>query len=294
MLTRSTCPLTAAALALAVPGAALAAPAPQVEPEILVTNLPGLPTSEVPGFPGVEFTFEDDAGLLEVKGSPSGHWIAGAEIPDPSSPGDNFDVLLVDGTVVLVDGQVAPWDPAGNVVRDIDATSYDVNNNGDFAFSARLDTGSVRQQVVRSVGGQFSVAAEPGSDVPSIPGARFGTLQSNVVLLGDGSTGFKADNLQGVPAAQRVAVFLDGELLLHSGVTVPPGQAGGRSKTFQNVFFSLRFWATEDGEHWGGTRKPQRRRRFGRRPSVRRRCRTPRGGGRSDRRELTRAIRVHR
>ncbi|MEO0661362.1 MAG: hypothetical protein AAFZ87_07495, partial [Planctomycetota bacterium] len=222
--------------------------APQIGPEILLTNVPGAASIDVPGMPGVQFSFAGESDFGEVKGSPNGNWILTGPIPDPADPGDTMPVLLVNGVAVLALGDVAPWDPSGRPIDRI--RGYDVNDAGDFVVDASLEGPGLGDQVVRQSGGQFFVDAEQGDPVSTIPGATLGSSASQHVILRDGSIGFMADNLAGVPSSRSDAVFLDGELLLHSGITVPTGQANGGTQTFQNIFFNNRFWVSDDGQHW--------------------------------------------
>lgn len=244
-----------AALVATVPAAVVLVPAvsqaaPQIGPEILLTTHPGLPTSEVAGMPGLQYSADLDEGFEEILGSPNGNWIVRGPIDDPNSPSDFIDVLVVNGVAEFASGDVAPWDPGGRRISRIEFNGYDINDSGDYTCIVGLTGVPFEQQTIRKTGGQFFVEVEPGAPVPTIPGASFRSRQSEARIHADGTIAFVADDLQGVPSSRDTAFFQSDALLLQSGVSVPPGQGNGETATFLDSSGSRSFWVGQDAQSW--------------------------------------------
>ena len=74
---------------------------------VIFTNLPGDPTAQVPGHPGIEFGPGTGTTHFDRPyGSPNGTWILSA---DTTYPTTEDEVILVNGAVVVREGTAAGW-----------------------------------------------------------------------------------------------------------------------------------------------------------------------------------------
>ena len=213
--------------------------------ELLLSSIPGLPESMVPGLPGIVFEpMTGSSGFDRVYGSPNGNWIITGTVNLPTS--DN-EVILVNGALIQQEGQPTVWTGGAEAAGAIE-TRCDVNDAGDYTYATNSDgpTGA-DEYVVSNVGGTYIVDAREGDPVATLPGATYGSLLGNPLILADGTTGFRADSLGGVSALENEIMVLGGTLLLQEGVTVPPGQIGSEPV---DTFDTSDFWTTEDGSSW--------------------------------------------
>lgn len=215
---------------------------------VLLSSIPGLPQSNVPGLPGVVFNpGTAGTGFDRIYGSPNGNWIVTGVADLPTS---EDEVLIVNGNLVLQEGQSAPWTGGTENVGPIE-TRCDVNDSGDFVFATNTDgTFTADDYLVSNVAGAWVTVAQEGDPIPSLPGGIYGDLLGNALILEDGMAGFRADLIDGTPpASEDELLVLAGMTLLQEGVSVPSGQAGGGTETLGNLDVSD-FWATEDGQHY--------------------------------------------
>ena len=128
--------LTLSALAFSPWPAPLAAAVTPQAPvaEVLLTNVVGAERAEVPGLPGV--MFEPGTGTTHfdrVYGHPGGHWILTARADLP--PGED-ECLIVNGTLVLREGDPAPWTGGSEDCGTLDRRCA-INGSGDFVFATK-------------------------------------------------------------------------------------------------------------------------------------------------------------
>ena len=213
----------------------------------IFTNVPGAPTAAVPGFPGFEF----EPGTLSshfarVFGSPSGNWILTANTDDPSSTND--EVLIVNGTAVLKEGDVAPWDVANNM-GGFD-TRVQINDTGDYVFAMNLSPTSTNDDYTIKVtaGPTYNVVAQEASPMQSIPTSTYDDTIQSSILLADGTVGLEADGVDGgaITSTTDEIFELGATVVAQEGVTVPAGQVGGATETAEN-FDTEDLWASANG-----------------------------------------------
>ncbi|MEL6432031.1 MAG: hypothetical protein AAFR54_22895 [Planctomycetota bacterium] len=236
---------TLVALALSS-SAALLVPSDPVPPRALLSNVPGAPTSLVPGLGGV--SFQPGASVTHfdrVYAHPSGHWAITAFADLPSS---RDECLIVDGALVLQEGSPAPW-TAGADCGTIDQR-VGVNSSGDFVLATNVSGTVDDDYVAGRIGGTWTTFAQEGGAVPGLAGATLDDTIDSPLLLDDGRAGYAADGIDGLGSTSIDDVLvLGGALLLQEGVTAPAGQAGGASRAIEN--FDLGdFWASGDGTSW--------------------------------------------
>ncbi len=214
--------------------------------QLLLSSIPGLPESMVPGLPGIVFEpMTGSSGFDRVYGSPNGNWIITGTVNLPTS--DN-EVLLVNGVLVQQEGQPTSWTGGAETAGAIE-TRCDVNDSGDYTYATNTSGGSsdTDEYVVSNVGGTYIINAMEDDPIATLPGASYGSLLGNPLILADGTVGFRTDTISGVPATEDEAMILGGTLLLQEGVTVPTGQVGAE---MVETFDTSDFWATEDGSSW--------------------------------------------
>ena len=213
--------------------------------ELLLSSIPGLPESMVPGIPGVVFDPGTGGGGFDrVYGSPNGNWIITGTVDLPFL---EDEVLLVNGALVQHEGQPTVWTGGTENAGGIEQRC-DVNDAGDYTYATNTDgPTSSDEYVVSNVGGTYSIIAMESAPVPALPGSNYGTVLGSPLILADGTTGFRADNISGVPIFEDEAMILGGTVLLQEGITVPSGQIGAEPV---GNFDISDFWAAEDGSSW--------------------------------------------
>src|SRR5512134_2773595 len=153
-------------------GKVLGAPFPL---QVVFTNIPGHPTAQVPGLPGVEF--QPGTGTTHFDrpfgAATNGNWILSALTNRPVA---QDEVILVNGALGLSEGDAAPW-AAGETVGPIEG-HLAVNDAGDWAFGTNTEGGvtTADEYIVRTTGPTFSAVAREGDAVPGLPGAAWGAI----------------------------------------------------------------------------------------------------------------------
>jgi hypothetical protein len=215
-------------------------------PTTVFSNVPGYLTAAVPGLPGFEFEPGTASNHFDRPFvHPNGNWVLGAFTNDPSA--NNDEIILVNGLPVVKEGDAAPWDPA-NVMGPPD-TRLGINGVGEFAFSMNLAPTTVNDDyVIRGSGSGFTVIAQEGSPMASIPGATYDDTVDSVVILDNGVVGLQADGVDGggVTTTTDELLELGALLIAQELVTIPGGQAGGASEFADNMDFED-FWASPNG-----------------------------------------------
>ncbi len=216
--------------------------------DLIFTNIPGFPESNVPGMPGV--TFKPGTGTANfdrVYGSPNGNWIL-TGLADLAIAED--ELVLVPGAVVQQEGQPAPWTSGVENCGTIDQRC-DINDAGDITFATNTDGPTTADDyIVTRIAGTWGASAREGDAIAPLAGNVYDDLIDSPLLLADGTSGFSADGIDGtVTATEDDVLILGATLLMQEGVTVPSGQAAGGAEFIEN--FDLGdFWASEDGAHW--------------------------------------------
>ncbi len=187
----------------------------------------GLPSSEVPGFPGRGISSFSD----RPAASSDGRYVILTLDADGSSADDEFIVVLDEqmgtATVVLQEG-VTTLDgfPAGATNPQLS-----INNAGQFAFAN--NTGgptSADELIVRGdLGGTFEVIAREGDPAPDALGS-YGSTNESASIDESGTVYFLADTTFATTTEDEIFASSDGTtttLLLREGVSIPAGQDSG-------------------------------------------------------------------
>jgi len=213
---------------------------------VIFTSIPGDPTAAVPGYAGDQFSTFD-----RPFGSPNGNWILTADTDRLTS---EDEALLVNGAVVLFEGDAAAWAP-GELVGFLDQ-KLGINDSGDWVFTTNTDGATTADEyVVQSLSGVISAAAQEGGAIPTLTPALTGpgpfawgsTLESPVITTG-GTVGFASDSIDGTATTSEDEILVLGTALLgQEGVTVPPGQLGSE---FWENFDVYDYFISADGTHW--------------------------------------------
>jgi len=210
---------------------------------IVHVNTPGHPTNVVPGL-GVPFNAGGSASSAfqnPIYSYDDAHWGINC-LTDTTSSDD--DCLLVNGVVILREGDQAPWAPIGELVGTID-TNFGLNNSGDVLFGNNLAgtaSSTADDDIVLWQAGLFTVLAHEGDPIsPFLPapvGGGAGTWDDEMDgcrLLNDGTPIWHADGVDGLTTGTTNDEFIvigvgPG---LQVGVDVPIGLAGGATDPWQ-------------------------------------------------------------
>ncbi len=217
----------------------LASPPQTPDLSVIYTEIPGSPTSAVPGTMGSLFS-----AFNEVRASPSGnHWVLTCK-RDTSTGSD--DVTIVDGSLLFLQAITAlPW----NVSQTWFAGWTDVNDAGHLLVAAAPTTSAAfTSEVVFSpnLGTSWTVRETEGGPVQGIPGASWSYFL-DPRLSSDGRSGFRSQ-LEGMTSSTDEAQHFNTSLLAQSGVTVPAGQVGSLAIA-QIDFQSKGLEVSDDGTH---------------------------------------------
>ena len=210
---------------------------------VIFTNLPGDPSSEVPGLPGVHFGPGTGSTHFDRPfGSPNGNWILSA---DTDLPTTEDEVILVNGALAAREGTAAPW-AVGENVGLID-TKLGINDSGNWVFATNTDGPTTADEyMVSVVGGVFAAAAQEGQAGP-LGGSTWGSTIDSGVVASDNTIGLSSDALLGVPTTEDDVLVLGATLLAQEGMTIPQGQLGTE---FWENFDVDDFWISADGSTW--------------------------------------------
>lgn len=216
---------------------------PQVE--VLASNVPNWPQSEVPGYPGTTFR---QYRFLDLSVAANGHWLLNAD-----TNGSPYSVLLSDqGAVLLNEVMMAPWAPTQQVIS-FGEHSIDSNGHVVAAVKAR-ENGVNYPYLVRYNGNSWTVEAEPGDPVPGLNGGSYGQTFTNPVAIENGTTGVANAALGGFSSGFDRMAWADGAVLAQSGFDAPTGQLGGTNTTWYAFSVKDGLSLSGDGQHhliWG-------------------------------------------
>ncbi|GMU67198.1 MAG: hypothetical protein AMXMBFR36_34720 [Acidobacteriota bacterium] len=193
----------------------------------LYTNLPGDPTADVPGLPGVHFGPGTGTTHFDrIFGSPNGHW---AIVADTDLATTEDEILFVDDVVLAREGTPTPWSPTENF--GVFDTSLGVSDSGVVVFANNTDnpTTTADEYILGVASGvdAFIVAQEGQPVGAALPGATWGsTLDSPKIAATTNEFAFSSDAVLGVPTTEDELVIANDILVAQEGVTVPTGQTG--------------------------------------------------------------------
>lgn len=215
---------------------------------VIYTNLPGDPTSDVPGLPGVHFGPGTGTTHFDrVFGSPNGNWALTA---DTDLPTTEDEVLLVNGVVKAREGTAVSWNPVENI--GLLDTRLAVNDTGDFVFATNTDGATGFDEYIvagHTATTTLTIAAQEGitTNLPALPGTTWGSTLDSGVIAGDGTIGFSSDSVLGIPTTEDDILVFGNTLLAQEGVTIPTGQVGSE---FWENFSPDDYWISTDGSNW--------------------------------------------
>lgn len=234
MHTRATAAVLAGSLLVS-----LAPPADGSSVRVLYSGVPGSPTAAVPGLPGVEFeTFN------RPYGSESGaRWILECNT-DEGFLSDNTLILLgsgTSGTVVLHEGDPAPWPGAAGETIDLIDEQMGVTDSGMYAYSVNTFGGpdDADEYILRfSPGIGHEVIAQENDTFPAILGARWGVILDETHILTDGRVGFRSINTYELPTSSNTLLALGTTIVrAQEGVDIPAGQVLVGMETWRTFNF---------------------------------------------------------
>lgn len=233
-------------------GAAGASAGPFGLVSVIFSSVAGAPSNAVPGMGGLGF-FNGTAVFERPYRSADGtRWVMRAR----ANLTTVNDWMIISGTgssavgaqVVLQEGQATPWDGSVNV-ESIVRRNVGINNNGDIAMVANTNgaTTSDEHIVRRNASGTWDVIAREGDPTPA--GGAYGLTLDSAHILNNGDVGFINTSVTGLTTATNAMAVRGGTLVAHKGVTIPGGQAGGATNTWEN-FATDEFYTSADGAHY--------------------------------------------
>jgi hypothetical protein len=229
-------------------GLALPASMAMAIPSVIYSDIATSPTSDVPGIAGAKFTSFD----RPYRSPNSLHWIFTADTDIATLTQDEVIILGsgLSGTVAVQEGvtQVAP--PATELAGLLDRNLW-VTNSGDFAYGTNTDGPTTTDEIIaRRLGGVSTAPIREGDPAPGIPGATLGISNHSAYIAGDGRVGFVGTSLIGTGGTTTdSAVFFDNGVIAQEGITVPAGQAGGATNTWQVFDFESAYFANSGATH---------------------------------------------
>ena len=224
---------------------------------IVHINAPGHPTNVVPGL-GVPFsagggsTTAFQRPFLSATGQ---FWAIEADADTGSTTDDN--VYLLNGALVLQEGQQAPWAPTGETVGTLD-DRIGVNSLGELLVTNNTGGTAVTTAddyvARRDTGGNWVLVAREGDLVdpilPVLAGATWDDAMNSAWLTDTGLAGWEAAGVDGTPGGTADDTFVVlGNALLAAEGQIPSGQANGASAAWENFDFDDWF-VSADGLHW--------------------------------------------
>lgn len=216
---------------------------PQIE--VLASNVPNWPQSEVPGYPGVTFR---QYRFLDLSVAANGRWILEAD-----TNGSPYGVLYLDSGVVLLDEiMMAPWAATEQVIS---FGEHSIDSNGQVVAAVKTrESGVTYPYLVRFNGNSWTVEAEPGDLVPGLNGGSFGQTFTNPIAIENGTTGVTNAALGGFSSGFDRMAWADGVVLAQTGFDAPTGQLGGTTTPWYAFSIIDGLSMSGDGQHhllWG-------------------------------------------
>jgi subtilisin-like proprotein convertase family protein len=223
-----------------------AAPSGVSPVDVIYTNLPGDPTSEVPGLPGVRFEPSTTSSTIfdRVYGSQNGNW-AFLAVTDLAATED--EVLVVNNVVRAREGTTIGTVPNPLFAFD---TKLGVNNDGEVVFATDTAGATTSDEYILQVDGTtVTVIANEGTatGLPTLPGTTWGAILESPAIANDGTVGFSADTVLGLPSTQDDLLVIGSTVVAQEGVTIPTGQIG--TEAWENYDLG-EFWTSADATDW--------------------------------------------
>ena len=249
--------LAAAAVVASCAGSALAGA------KALYTNIQTSPTSLIPGGGGLRFNTGTASQFDRPYVSPSGQYFIFTAISNSGATA-NDEVIVVGelGTGSVMSASLALREGVTEIEpgRTAEAASIGrnaaINDMGQFVFQANLSGGTTDDELIAlgTVGGSgFTTPVREGRSVDAIAGAVFGATIDSPGIDMAGKVSVRS-TLVGPPTGQTTAATLSngGTLAFQTGVTVPTGQAGGGTATWQGATTDD-FYIDANGANWLAT-----------------------------------------
>lgn len=221
------------------------------------SNVPGHPSNLVPG---LGLPFDPGGGSADAFRqpwvSPDGQQLViDCDAATGSLADDN--VYLLNGQVVLQEGQQAPWAPAGELVGPLD-DRVGINSLGEIVVTnntgGTAPTTADDYVVLFDRTGTWTTLAKEGDVVdPVLPGLAGSTWDDSLDspwLTDTGFAGWRAAGVDNTPGGTAMDTFLVlGNQTVAEEGQVPGGLAGGATDVWQN--FDIDDWfTTPDGQSW--------------------------------------------
>ncbi len=217
---------------------------------VLYSSVAASVSSNVPGIPGVKFA-GTTAAFDRPYGTKGGRWQLNADT-DAATTAD--DVLLIDGVVVLREGDQAPWAPLGETMGPFQSRNG-LTEAGDYAVKNNTSSSVNDDYVAKFYGGVWSIVAQEAGQIAAFPaGVTYDDTLQGVVLLDDGTVFLEADGIDGPGITTSIDEVYVSEgpspiILAQELVTIPAGQFNGASETIEDIDFEDE-WFTPDGAHY--------------------------------------------
>lgn len=214
------------------------------EQTVIFTEITTDPSSIVPGYPGTPID-QIDRAIASPDGS---HWAVTLFINTGATTDD--ELLIVDGAVVIEEGQNYPYLPAGRNFGFLDS-QIGLINSGAWAISADMDGDTLDDDInLYNDGlGNTVVTAQENFQINGAPAGWLEDSISNGVVTSSGSS-YEADLIDGGPVSGMDNLIMHaGAILLQTQVDSPTGQFSGLTETY-DVFDFQDFYMTPDGSNW--------------------------------------------
>ncbi|MCW5753897.1 MAG: DUF11 domain-containing protein [Phycisphaeraceae bacterium] len=213
--------------------------------DVIYSEVPTSPTSDVPGRPGQKFTLFE-----RPYRSPDGtRWVI-TGLTNAGTLADEFIIVGsgTSGQTLLMENDPAPWLP-GVLVDEFDR-EIAISNNGAVIFNGDTDENtSLDEYVIRYDGSSFAVLAQ--ESVTLVPGFfdEFYGLMTVASSNGDLPAILTTATIGALPATQDDFLIINGVVVAQVGVTIPGNQFDGGSATWQ-FFDAGDFRVNADGTRW--------------------------------------------
>jgi len=203
------------------------------------SNVPDLRVIETTyvGSPNVRF-----GSLGPLAAAPGGHVAFVAAIPPLSF---HLNILVLDGEVILTEGDPAPWTMGVATVVSI-VPEIGVGAQGQVVINVTTTgwPGPSRAIVARDAAGQWRVIVDTTLPLPGGGGVAYGDDAEIARVLDDGSLALVAS----ASTLLELTPFVRDTAVIVPGTTVPPGEMSGLARAVHYAYAPLR--ASPNGEHW--------------------------------------------
>jgi hypothetical protein len=217
-------------------------------PTVIYSDIVASPTSDVPGIPGAKFVLFD-----RPYRSPNGQrWIFVADT-DQATTSDEVIIAGTGTTGSLVQREGTPVSTGGTELVGLIDTQLFITNAGDFAYATNTDAATTADEVIgryTASTNTYDVPVREGDPAPGLPGVTLGLSNHSSYIADDGRIGFVGTSLAGTGSTSTdSAVFFGNTVVAQEGITVPAGQAGGGTATWQLFDFEGTFFANNGADY---------------------------------------------